>query len=80
MKFFAKISNKVLSFLDILIKNEGNRFLKLVYRKKKTPISLFTQFNNLTPMNYTVGIVRYFIHRAIKISFSCIVSYQIRKD
>ena len=38
-----KESNKFLSFLDILIKNEGNRFSTSVYRKK-TSIGLFTQF------------------------------------
>ena len=43
-----KESNKFLSFLDILIKNEGNRFSTSVYRKK-TSIGLFTQFHRFTP-------------------------------
>ena len=38
-----KESNKFLPFLDILIKNKGNRFSTSVYRKK-TSIGLFTQF------------------------------------
>ena len=29
-----KENNKILSFLDILIKNEGNRFSTSIYRKK----------------------------------------------
>ena len=43
-----KESIKFLSFLDIRIKNEGNRFSTSVYRKK-TLIGLFTRFHNFTP-------------------------------
>ena len=43
-----KESNNFLSFFDILVKNEGNRFSTSVYRKK-TSIGLFTQFHSFTP-------------------------------
>ena len=61
-----------MSFLDILIKNEGNRFSTLVYRKR-TSIGLFTQFNSFTPINYKIGLVRCLIFRAFKISSSYII-------
>ena len=34
IKFTLEKEDKFLSFLDILIKNEGNRFLTSVYQKK----------------------------------------------
>ena len=68
----VKESNKFLSFLDILIKSEGNRFSTLVYRKK-TSIGLFKQFHSFTPMSYTIGLIRCLIHRAFKISSSQII-------
>ena len=64
-----KENNKFLSFLDILIKNEGNRFSTSVYRKK-TSIGLFTHFNSFTPMSYKIGLERCLIHRAFKTSSS----------
>ena len=73
MKFpIKKESNKFLSFLDILIKNEGNRFLTSVYRKK-TSIGLFPQFHSFTPMSYKIGLIRCCIHKALKISSSYII-------
>ena len=57
-----KEGNKFLSFLDIIIKNEGNRFPTSVYRKKKS-IGLFTQFHSFTPMSYKIGLIRCLIHR-----------------
>ena len=65
-------SNKFLSFLDVLIKNEGNRFSTSVYRKK-TSAGLFTQFNSFTPISYKIGLVRCLIYRAFKISSSYII-------
>ena len=56
-------------FLDILIKNKGNRFSTSVYRKK-TSIGLFTRFHNFTPMSYKIGLIRCLIPRAFKISSS----------
>ena len=70
-----KESNKFLSFLDILIKNEGNRFSTSVYLKK-TSIGLFTQFNSFTPMSYKIGLARCVIHRAFKINSSYITFHK----
>ena len=61
-----------MSFFDILIKNEGNRFSTSVYRKK-TSIWLFTQFDSFTPTSYKTGFVRCLIYRAFKISSSYII-------
>ena len=66
-----KENNKILLFLDILIKNEGNRFSTSVYRKK-TSVGLFTQFHSFTPMTYKIGLIKCIIHRAFKISSSYI--------
>ena len=60
-----KQSNIFLSFVDILIKNEGNRFSASVYRKK-TSIGLFTQFHSFTPMSYKNGLIKCLIYRAFK--------------
>ena len=62
-----KERNKFLSFLDDLIKNEGNRFSTSVCRKK-TSVGLFTQFNSITPIIYKIGLVRCLTYRAFKIS------------
>ena len=69
-----KENNKFLSFLDILIENEGNRFSTSVYRKK-TSIALLTQFHSFTPMSYKIGLIRCLIHRAFKISISYIICH-----
>ena len=54
MKYtLEKESNKFLSFLDILIKNKGNRFPTSVYRKK-TSIGLFTQFLHHSVMRFAL--------------------------
>ena len=75
IKFFIeKESNKFLSFLDILIKNEENRFSTSVYRKKAS-IGLFTQFHSFTPLSYKIGLIKCLIHRAFKISSSYIISH-----
>ena len=62
-----KESNKFFSFLDILIKNERNRFPKLVYPKKAS-IRLLTQFNSFRIMSYKIGLVRRLIYRTFKSS------------
>ena len=63
-----KESNKFLSFLDILIQNEGNHFSTSVYRKK-TSIGLFTQFHGFTPMSYKIGLIKCLIHRVVHTYF-----------
>ena len=67
-----KESNKFLSFLDVLIKNERNCFSTSVYQKK-TSVELFTQFNSFAPISYTIGLARCLIYRAFKTSSSCII-------
>ena len=67
-----KESNKFLSFLNILIKNEGNRFSTSLY-PKKTSIGLFTQFDSFTPISFKIDLVRCLICRTFKISSSCII-------
>ena len=69
-----KENKNFLSYLDILIKNEGNRFSTSVYQKK-TSIALFKQFHSFTPMTYKIGLIRCLIHRASKISSSYIIFY-----
>ena len=64
--------NKTLLFLDILIKNEGNRFSTLAYRKK-TSIELFTQSHSFSRMSYKIGLMKCLIYRAFKISSSYII-------
>ena len=66
-----KENNKILLFLDILVKNEGNRFSASVYRKK-TSVGLFTQFHSFTPMTYKISLIKCIMHRAFKISSSYI--------
>ena len=69
-----KESHKFLSLLDILIKNEGNRFSASVYRKKIS-VGLFTQFSNFTPMSYEISLAPCLIHKAFKVSSSYIISH-----
>ena len=64
-----KETNKVLPFLDALVKNEGRAFTTSVYRKKAS-VGLFTQYNDFTPFSYKVGLIMCLIHRAFKISSS----------
>ena len=68
----GKECNTFLSFLDNLIKNQGNCFSTSVYWKK-TSIGLFTQFHSFTPVSYKIGLIRCLIHRAFKISSSYMI-------
>ena len=61
-----------MSFLDILIKNKGNRFPTSVYRKK-TSIALSTQFDSFTQISYKIDLVRCLIYRDFKISSSYMI-------
>ena len=58
-----KETNKFLSFLDFLVKNEVSTFTTSVYRKK-TSIGLFTQYKSFTPFRYKIGLIQCLIHRA----------------
>ena len=66
-----KESNKLLAFLDILIKYERNIFSISLYQNE-TSIGFFTQFNSFPPMGYKIGLERCLIHKALKISSSYI--------
>ena len=58
--------------LDILIKNEKNRFSTLFYRKK-TLTDLFTKFNSFTPVSYNIELAICLIHAVFKVSSSYII-------
>ena len=69
---FEKENIPFLSFLYILIKNEGDRFSTSVYQKK-TSIGLILQFSSFTLMSYKIGLLKCIIDRAFKISSSYII-------
>ena len=54
---FEKQVNKQISFLDVLITNDGGQFCTSVFRKE-TAIGLFTHYLGFTPFSYRVGLVR----------------------
>ena len=66
---FEKQVNKQISFLDVLITNDGGQFCTSVFRKE-TAIGLFTNYLGFTPFSYKVGLVRTLLHRAFMISSS----------
>ena len=66
---FEKQVNKQISFLDVLITNDGDQFCTSVFRKE-TAIGLFTNYLGFTPFSYKVGLVRTLLHRAFMISSS----------
>ena len=63
---FEKQQNNQISFLDILIKNNGENFSTTIFRKT-TAIGLFTNYLSFTPLSYKIGLVKTLIHRAFKI-------------
>ena len=63
---FEKQFNNQISFLDILIINNGNKFSTTIFRKK-TATGLFTNYLSFTPMSYKIGLVKTLIHRGFKI-------------
>ena len=69
-----KENNKYLLFLDILVKNEGNRSTSVYW--KKTLNGLFTQFNSFSPMSYKIGLIRCLKHRAFKFISSYIICHE----
>ena len=66
---FEKQVNKQISFLDVLITNDGDQFCTSVFCKE-TAIGLFTNYLGFTPFSYKVGLVRTLLHRAFMISSS----------
>ena len=63
---FEKQQNNQISFLDILIKINGENFSTTIFRKKTT-IGLFTNYLSFTPLSYEIGLVKTLIHHAFKI-------------
>ena len=66
---FEKQVNKQISFLDVLITNDGNQFCTSVFHKD-TAIGLFTNYLGFTPFSNKVGLVRTLSHRTFMISSS----------
>ena len=66
---FEKQVNKHISFLDVLITNDGDQFYTSIFHKE-TAIGLFTNYLGFTPFSYKVGLVRTFLHCAFMISDS----------
>ena len=63
---FEKQQNNQISFLDILIKNNGENFSMTIFRKT-TAIGLFTNYLSFAPLSYKIGLAKTLIHRAFKI-------------
>ena len=53
---FKKQVNKQISFLDVLITNDGDQFCTSVFRKE-TAIGLFTNYLGSTAVSYKVGLI-----------------------
>ena len=66
---FEKQVNKQISFLVVLITNDGDQFCTSVFRKE-TAIGLFNNYLGFTPFSYKVGFVRTLLHRAFMIKSS----------
>ena len=66
---FEKRVNKQISFLDVLVTNDGDQFSTSVFCKT-TAIGLFTNYLGFTPFSYKVRRVRTLLHRAFMISNS----------
>ena len=61
--------NKQISFLDVLVRNDGDLFCTSVFRKE-IAIGLFTNYLGFTPFSHKVGLVRTLLHCAFMISSS----------
>ena len=67
MKFtFQKQLNNQISFLDILIKNNGENFSTTIFRKA-TATGLFTNYLSFTSLFQKVDVVKNLIHCPFKI-------------
>ena len=67
IKFTSEIeeSNSI-SFLDIKINRDNNRFLTSVYRKP-TFSGVFTNFDSYIPLSYKSGLISSLLYRAFKL-------------
>ena len=67
IQFITEIEmNNSLSFLDIKIVRENNKFTTSVYRKS-TFSCVFTNFGSLIPNSYKYAFIFTFLHRAFKL-------------
>ena len=66
---FENQSGGKLAFLDILISNENDNFCTSVIRKK-TSISLYTNFTSFTLFRCKIGLIKTLLHPAFEISSS----------
>ena len=66
---FEKQVNKQISYLDVLIINDGHQFWTSVFRKE-TAIGLLTNYLGFTPFSYKFGLVRTLLHCTFMISSS----------
>ena len=67
IKFTSEIEeNNSISFLDIKINRDNNRFLTSVYRKP-TFSGVFTNFDSYIPLSYKSGLISSLLYRAFKL-------------
>ena len=67
IKFTSEIEeNNSISFLDIKINRDSNRFLTSVYRKP-TFSGVFTNFDSYIPLSYKSGLISSLLYRAFKL-------------
>ena len=62
--------NGSLSFLDITITRENNKFVTLVYRKP-TFSGVFTNFQSFIPEMHKCGLIETLLHRSFRLCSSC---------
>ena len=72
---FEKQVNKQISFLDVLVTNDGDQICTSVFHKK-TATGLFTNYLGFTPFSYKVGLVRTLLHRTFMISSSWFIFHE----
>ena len=73
--FEKKKINKQISFLGVLITNDGDQFCTFAFRKE-TAIGLFTNYLGFTLFSHKVGIVRTLLNRAFMISSSWLLFHE----
>ena len=76
IKFTSEIEdNNSISFLDIKINRDNNRFLTSVYRKP-TFSGAFTNFDSYIPLSYKSGLISSLLYRAFKLCFNFEIFHQ----
>ena len=67
IKFTSEIEeNNSISFLDIKINRDNNRFVRSVYRKP-TFSGVFIDFDSYIPLSYKSGLISSLLYRAFKL-------------